>query len=162
MRRHKRIHTGDKPFLCTHCGKTFTQVANMKRHMLTHTSDVKDKLYPCPICGVELASRADVRSHVARDHDQKKTSKLPEHDATVASAANQMQEENERKSTDHQAPGEEAHACNLCDKVYVSNANLLDHMRRAHVTNPAAKEHQCETCGKTFCQVIDRQDQFFF
>jgi KRAB domain-containing zinc finger protein len=122
--------------------------------MLTHSSDVKDKLYPCPICGVELASRADVRSHVARDHDQKKTIKFQDQDTSVSTAANQMQEENERDSSIHPAtPGEETHACNLCDKVYVSKANLLDHMRRAHTTNPAAKEHQCETCGKTFCQV---------
>lgn len=44
----------------------------MKRHMLVHQSDNKGRLYPCPFCGVELASKSDVRSHVAKEHEQKK------------------------------------------------------------------------------------------
>lgn len=165
MRRHKRIHTGivsfvrnfmvaftyriilgDKPFLCTHCGKTFTQVANMKRHMLTHTPESKNRLYPCPFCGIELASKSDVRSHVAKDHEQKKES---------AKSTGSGGEENAELKKDvggvfPDKDPEPAHTCNLCGKVFPLDASLQDHVR-SHL-NSCTKEYQCETCGKTFCQ----------
>lgn len=122
----------------------------MKRHMLTHTSDVKDRLYPCPICGVELASKSDVRSHVARDHDQKKTNGDKQQDENLSDCSPLVPAPGGEEQSSDNPP----FACQLCNKVYVSKGNLSDHMRRAHISAAGVtKEHQCETCGKTFCQV---------
>nr|XP_023018845.1 zinc finger protein 33B-like isoform X2 [Leptinotarsa decemlineata] len=37
LQRHMKIHLGIKPFKCTTCCKTFSQKATLERHYLTHT-----------------------------------------------------------------------------------------------------------------------------
>ena len=45
--RHRRIHSGVKPYTCPECNKSFSSSSNLKQHMNIHKSSLKRNKYVC-------------------------------------------------------------------------------------------------------------------
>lgn len=69
LKRHMRIHEGQKPFSCGLCSYASTQLVNLQRHVRTHTGE---KPYRCQACDYACSSHGNLRRHQRTHAEQRK------------------------------------------------------------------------------------------
>ena len=75
MERHVLIHTGEKPFQCTYCKKSYAQKAQLDEHVNIHTNA---KPYKCDLCPMRFNYSSSLRLHKKNKHGAEKRFRLKE------------------------------------------------------------------------------------
>ncbi|KAM9323073.1 uncharacterized protein KZ484_021163 [Pholidichthys leucotaenia] len=63
IKRHKLIHTGEKPFKCTkpECDKYYRSISEVRKHFLNHHST--ERPYKCTVCGKGFVKMCFLNTH---------------------------------------------------------------------------------------------------
>jgi KRAB domain-containing zinc finger protein len=60
LSKHKKVHTGEKPYQCDVCQKKFSDSSNLTRHKRIHTGE---KPYECDLCPKKFPQASHLLRH---------------------------------------------------------------------------------------------------
>ena len=125
MKNHiYRIHEGNKDHKCKSCGKSFSLVRYLNRHIYTvHEEGNKD--YKCESCGKSF-TRNYLYKHIHIIHGGRKDHKCE----SCGKPFSQPQNLKKHIRTVHEERRD--HKCNLCSKSFKSSQYLNIHINKKH------------------------------
>ncbi|XP_029359781.1 uncharacterized protein LOC115044729 isoform X2 [Echeneis naucrates] len=178
LRRHDRIHTGEKPHHCTVCGKYFREAFHLSKHQTVHSGA---KNYKCSICGKEFGYSQSLRRH-SKLHQKGELEEVPTTPATEnlnsfnpnpQCSVAQDRSQNQAPSTSsyysysqdvkpqdtnpqphpppppQPQPPPRLYTCAICWKSFRHHFHLTAHHQTVH-EGGGEKLFCCEVCGKAF------------
>ncbi|XP_062895155.1 uncharacterized protein LOC134341237 [Mobula hypostoma] len=135
--RHQRVHSGEKWFTCSDCGKRFTQSSHLQEHQRVHTGE---RPFTCSECGKKFSNSSNLKMH-QRVHSG-------ERPFTCLECGKGFTQLSHLQAHQRIHTGERPFTCSECGKGFTHSSNLMMHQR----VHAGGKPFTCSDCGKRFLQ----------
>uniref|UniRef100_A0A8C0FTB9 C2H2-type domain-containing protein n=1 Tax=Bubo bubo TaxID=30461 RepID=A0A8C0FTB9_BUBBB len=107
LTEHRRTHTGETPYACPECGKTFGRTSNLVKHLRTHTGE---KPYGCGRCGKTFSLSSNLVKH-ERTHTGEKP-------FSCGQCGKRFKKKTHLASHQRTHTGERPYRCGECGKAF--------------------------------------------
>ncbi|XP_074055083.1 zinc finger protein 263 [Macrotis lagotis] len=135
MEVHKKACTGEKPFKCQICGKSFKVSSDLIKHQRVHT---EERPYKCQECDKRFRWSSDLNKHLMT-HRGIKPHRCSWCGKSFSQNTNLLT--HQRTHT-----GEKPFKCHECGKRFSQNSHLIKHQR----THTGEQPYTCSMCGRNF------------
>ncbi|XP_051823791.1 zinc finger protein 75A [Antechinus flavipes] len=135
MEVHKKASTGEKPFKCHICGKSFKVSSDLIKHQRVHT---EERPYKCQECDKRFRWSSDLNKHLMT-HRGIKPHRCSWCGKSFSQNTNLLT--HQRTHT-----GEKPFKCHECGKRFSQNSHLIKHQR----THTGEQPYACSMCGRNF------------